>query len=201
MTAPPAQAAEAAPTAADAGGEGAAEAVAAAPAPTKQAAANPSTDSVESYVLVYEQGWAAVGVGDTVLTRHADLQSARAAASKLWCCWVLYRCDSAWHELAAGGVGLAWPAIRRYAAEQQQAASGVTPAPQRPSLGLRLLSCGPPLSSAHKPARVVDDTPMAAKVLTPPPTPNVCESSDSAAPTSPSPPPAATGAPVAVGLD
>lgn len=58
-------------------------------APT--APTQPSTPNPRPYLLVYEQGWSSLGVGDTVVERYAKEKKARASAAALWCCWILYR--------------------------------------------------------------------------------------------------------------
>ena len=59
-----------------------------------------------------------VGFGTYTVDRYSNESEARAAAQKLWCCWVLYRSDPSGTQLAeltCGGVGFAHPAIRKYA--------------------------------------------------------------------------------------
>ena len=59
-----------------------------------------------------------VGFGNYTVDRFALESEAHAAAGKCWCCWVLYRSSAAGtqlEELAAGGVGFAHAAVRKYA--------------------------------------------------------------------------------------
>ena len=59
-----------------------------------------------------------VGFGTYTVDRFPAEREARAAAAKLWCCWVLFRSSGGGTELAelaVGGVGFAHPAIRKHA--------------------------------------------------------------------------------------
>ena len=66
-----------------------------------------------SFLVVCE-----VGFGTYTVDRYPVEREARAAAAKLWCCWVLFRSSGGGtelSELAAGGLGFAHPAIRKHA--------------------------------------------------------------------------------------
>lgn len=68
--------------------------------------------SDESFLVVCE-----VGLGNFTLDRYTREGEARAAAAKLWCCWVLYKSSAnatVLQELKAGGVGFSHPNIRAH---------------------------------------------------------------------------------------
>lgn len=101
-----------------------------------------ATDSLElslpwsdGFALVTEQGWASPGVGHYHLERFQQEEDARLAASKLWCCWVLYQERSrSFTEIASGGFGLACYAVRRYVEQLEKAKAEDQAEAQRMSL-------------------------------------------------------------------
>ena len=72
------------------------------------------------FMLVSECGWSRIGKGSYCVDRFATENEAKAAAAKLWCCWVLYReVDLSYSELASGGVGFACYAVRAFAQQME----------------------------------------------------------------------------------